>query len=179
MSLRTAATVASRVPRASSTMTTARLATRNPSLIPATRRNVGGIVVLVPLAYYFVGRSASTHGDNIANDAAKVPVSEKISGGTTTGEIRDNIQAASVSAHLFLLLAMGCVCLSKTLPLVMYPQSGDSKTGYKPNPTGAIQKDRMRGDTPSDDVNESIKKSLQVDAPKTAYKAEEEKAKMK
>ncbi|KAG8751066.1 hypothetical protein FRC14_008164 [Serendipita sp. 396] len=171
MSLRTAATVASRVPRASSTMTTARLATRNPSLIPATRRNVGGtstpphtkksrdvplivggIVVLVPLAYYFVGRSASTHGDNIANDAAKVPVSEKISGGTTTGEIRDNIQAAS---------------------------SGDSKTGYKPNPTGAIQKDRMRGDTPSDDVNESIKKSLQVDAPKTAYKAEEEKAKMK
>ncbi|KAG8783821.1 hypothetical protein FRC15_004475, partial [Serendipita sp. 397] len=92
MSLRTAATVASRLPRASSTMTTARLATRNPSLIPATRRNVGGtstpphtkksrdvplivggVVVLVPLAYYFVGRSASTHGDNIANDAAKVP----------------------------------------------------------------------------------------------------------
>ncbi|KAG8813235.1 hypothetical protein FRC17_001630 [Serendipita sp. 399] len=113
---------------------------------------VGSVVVIVPLAYYFVGRSATRHGDNIANDASKVPVSQKTSGGLTTEDVRENIQQAT---------------------------SGDSKTGYKPQASSAAQRSRTSGDLSADDVSDSINRSLQADAPKTAYKAEEEKAKRK
>ncbi|KAG8751065.1 hypothetical protein FRC14_008163, partial [Serendipita sp. 396] len=91
-------------------MRAARLAARNPSgAVPATRRNadwtsapiakvhipfiVGGIAIFVPWAYYLVDRS--NYKRRIAKDGSKVPVSEKISGGTTRDEIRDNSQATS------------------------------------------------------------------------------------
>ncbi|CAG7852776.1 SubName: Full=Uncharacterized protein {ECO:0000313/EMBL:CCA75493.1} [Serendipita indica DSM 11827] len=169
MSLRTAAT---RLPR--STMRVAVMPKRSvggTSTPPHNKRSkdlpwiVGGVAVLVPTVYYFVGSSALKHGENISNDAKAVPVAEKVGLSGQPGG-KEDMPAGGPSNQ----------DVQATLAREM--RADAPKTAYHAEEEAA-KKRQPAGGPSHDELEATIERELRTDAPKTAYYAEEEAAKKK
>jgi len=101
---------------------------------------IGGVVVLVPTAYYFMGRSAMKDGEDIANKAKEVPRTEKYGTSQSQSGLGGSGSGASQPANL--------------------RDSGD--------PIGALD---------GKELSETMGRAIKADAPKSAYKDEEQKSK--